>query len=213
VEGNAVTYTAVKGDTLSSTVSVNASTGQVTATPPAGYVGNMLVKVAVQAAPGQPNNTGDPADSQLVSIAVAPSAPTGLDLPTASDSGSSSTDNITNATSLSIQVGGVTNGAVVKLFNGTTLLGQATSTGTTVTIPLTNVTPGSYSLTATQTVSNIESDRSTALPIVVDTTAPVINSTAPTTARVGDAFSYNAGSPKRARRDSAMNSSRRPRAC
>ncbi len=196
VEGNAVTYTAVKGDSLSSTVSVNASTGLVTATPPAGYVGNMLVKVEARAASGQPNNTTDPADAQLISIAVAPTAPTGLDLPTAADSGSSGTDNITNVTSMSIQIGGVTNGAVVKLFNGTTLLGQATSTGTTVTIPLTNVAPGSYSLTATQTVSNLESDRSAALLVVVDTTAPVINSTAPTTARVGEQLSYNVGSPE-----------------
>ncbi|MFO0902620.1 MAG: tandem-95 repeat protein [Pirellulales bacterium] len=196
VEGNAVQYTAVKGDSLSSTVTVNATTGVVTATPPANYVGTMLVNVTVRAATGQPNNTADLADAEQVAITVAPSAPTGLDLPSAADTGSSTTDNITNVQSFSITVNGVTNGATVKLYNGTTLLGQATSTGTSVTIPLTNQAAGSYSLTATQTISNIESDRSAALPMVIDTTAPVINSTAPTTARVGEQLSYNVGSPE-----------------
>ncbi|MFO0818971.1 MAG: tandem-95 repeat protein [Pirellulales bacterium] len=191
VEGNAVTYTAVRGDNLSSTVTVNASTGLVTATPPTGYVGNMLVRVSVAAATGQPNTTSDKADAELVTIAVAPAAPTNLDLPTVADSGSSSTDNITSSTSFSITINGVTNGATVKLFNGSTELGQATATGTSATIPVTNLTPGSYSLTATQTVSSIESDRSAALQVVVDTTAPVISSTAPTTARVAEQYTYN----------------------
>ncbi|MEY4179864.1 MAG: hypothetical protein RLY70_3438 [Planctomycetota bacterium] len=194
VEGNAVVYTAAKGDSLSSTVSVNAATGQVTATPPAGYVGNMLVRAGVQAATGQPNDTGDKTDSQLVSIAVAPAAPTGLDLPTVSDLGSSSTDNITSATSMSIQVSGVTSGATVALFNGTTKLGEATASGTTVSIPLTNVAPGTYSLTAKQTVSGSTSDASTALQVVIDTTAPTISSFAVVTGRVGQAYSYNVAS-------------------
>jgi cyclophilin family peptidyl-prolyl cis-trans isomerase len=194
VEGNAVVYTAAKGDSLASTVSVNAATGQVTATPPAGYVGNMLVRVGVQAATGQPNDTGDKTDSQLVSIAVAPAAPTGLDLPTVSDLGSSSTDNITSATSMSIQVSGVTNGATVALFNGATKLGEATASGTTVSIPLSNVAAGTYSFTAKQTVSGSTSDASPALQVVIDTTAPTISSFAVVTGRVGQAYSYNVAS-------------------
>ncbi|MFM7071599.1 MAG: Ig-like domain-containing protein, partial [Planctomycetota bacterium] len=194
VEGNAVVYTAAKGDSLASTVSVNAATGQVTATPPAGYVGNMLVRVGVQAATGQPNDTGDKTDSQTVSIAVAPAAPTGLDLPTVSDLGSSSTDNITSATSMSIQVNGVANGATVALFNGATKLGEATASGTTVSIPLSNVAPGTYSLTAKQTVSGLTSDASAALQVVIDTTAPTISSFAVVTGRVGQAYSYNVAS-------------------
>ncbi|MFO0868679.1 MAG: tandem-95 repeat protein [Pirellulales bacterium] len=196
VEGNPVQYTATKGDSLASTISVNSSTGVVTAIPPSGYIGNMIVKVEVKAATGQPNNTGDPADAEFVTVQVAPSAPTNLDLPTVSDSGSSTTDNITNVSSFSVTIGGVTNGAQIKLFNGATLLGQTTSTGTTATIPLTNLAAGTYALTATQTVSDIESDRSGTLQVVVDTTAPVINSTAPTTARVGEALTYNTGSPE-----------------
>ncbi|MFM7071554.1 MAG: Ig-like domain-containing protein, partial [Planctomycetota bacterium] len=196
VEGNAVIYTATKGDSLQSTVSVNAATGQVTATPPAGFVGNMLVRVGVQAATGQPNDTGDKTDSQLVTIAVAPAAPTGLDLPTVSDLGSSSTDNITSATSMSIQVSGVTRGATVALFNGATKLGEATASGTTVSIPLTNVAPGTYSLTAKQTVSGATSDASPALQVVIDSTAPTISSLAVVTGRVGQAYSYNVASPE-----------------
>jgi cyclophilin family peptidyl-prolyl cis-trans isomerase len=196
VEGNAVNYTATKADSLQSTVTVNAATGQVTATPPAGYVGNMLVRVGVQSATGQPNDTGDKSDTQLVTIAVAPSAPTAIDLPTVSDLGSSSTDNITSATSMSLQVSGVSSGATVALFNGTTKLGEATATGTTVSIPLSNVAPGTYSLTAKQTVGGATSDASPALQVVIDTTAPTISSLAVVTARVGQAYSYNVASPE-----------------
>jgi len=108
--------------------------------------------------------------------------------------GSSSTDNITSATSMSIQVSGVTSGATVALFNGTTKLGEATASGTTVSIPLTNVAPGTYSLTAKQTVSGSTSDASTALQVVIDTTAPTISSFAVVTGRVGQAYSYNVAS-------------------
>ena len=196
VEGNAVQYTAVKGDSLTSTVTVNATTGAVSATPPANYIGTMLVNVSVKAATGQPNNTADLADAEQVAITVAPAAPTSVDLPAAADAGSSSTDNITNVTSFSLTINGVTNGSTVKLYNGNTVVGTATASGTSVTIPLTSLAAGSYTFSATQTVSNIESDRSTALSVVIDTTAPTINSTAPTTARVGDQLTYNVGSPE-----------------
>ncbi|HND54486.1 MAG TPA: peptidylprolyl isomerase, partial [Pirellulaceae bacterium] len=169
VEGNAVTYSAAKGDSLSSTVSVNATTGQVTATPPTDFVGVMKVRASVAAATGQPNDTGDKSDVQLVNVTVAPSAPTAVDLTSVSDTGLSNTDNITNLTAPTILITGVTNGSTVKLYNGTTLLGQTTSTGTSASITLSNLSAGSYLLTATQTVSDIESDRSASLNVVLDT--------------------------------------------
>ena len=194
VEGNAVTYTAVKGDSLNSTVTVNATTGQVTATPPTDFVGTMKVRVTVAAATGQPNDTQDKADAELVDVTVAPRAPTTVDLVTTNDSGSSQSDNITNVTSPTFSISGVTNGAVVKLFNGATLVGQATAAGTVVQITATNLNPGSYALRASQTLSNIESDFSPTLNVVIDTTSPSFSSTAPTTGKAGVAYEYNAQS-------------------
>ncbi|MFM7842987.1 MAG: Ig-like domain-containing protein [Planctomycetota bacterium] len=193
-EGNAVTYTAVKGDSLNSTVNVNASTGQVTATPPTDFIGTMKVRVTVAAASGQPNDTQDKADAELVDVTVAPKAPLGVDLVSTNDSGSSQTDNITNVTSPTFSISGVTNGATVKLFNGSTLVGQATASGTVVQITATNLSAGSYVLRASQTLSGVESDLSPALNMVIDTTAPSFSSTAPITAKVGEAYSYNAQS-------------------
>lgn len=193
VEGNAVTYTAVKADSNNSTVAVNATSGVVTVTPPAGFIGNLLVRATVAAASGQPNDTQDKSDIQTFSVAVAPTAPTGLDLPDLSDTGASVTDNVTKLTTPSITVNGVTSGATVKLYEGTTVVGQATATGTTVSItPTAALSAGAHVLNATQTVSGIESDASSTLTITIDTAGPTFTSTPPTTAKVNTAFSYDA---------------------
>jgi len=191
-EGNAVTYTAVKADSSSATVAVNATTGVVTVTPPTGFIGNLFVRATVAAATGQANDTLDKSDIQVFAVSVAPAAPSGLDLPVASDTGVSSTDNITNLVTPSITVNGVTNGATVKLFEGNTLLGQAVASGTSVTITPSTLTAGAHVLRATQTVSAVESDPSATLTVTVDTAAPSFTSTAPTTGKINTALSYDA---------------------
>ena len=61
-------------------------TGVVTVTPPAGFTGTLQVKVAALAAPGAPNDTFHPHDSEIVSIVVTPdprpwhNAPSPLDV-------------------------------------------------------------------------------------------------------------------------------------
>lgn len=176
----------------------------LTVTPSAGFVG--VIPVTVIAYTNDALLTGTTLtnalagqfdgqlDRQVLTLTVAPTAPT-VDLAAASDSGFSNTDNVTNVLRPSITINGVTNGAVVKLFDGNTQIGQATATGTSVTITLTSDLSASvHNLSATQTVNSIESDRSAAVPVTIDTTAPgEITPAAPTTAQVGTPYSYNAG--------------------
>lgn len=198
VEGDPVLFSGVKAGNVNYTFSVDSQTGQVTVTPPTDYVGTMQILLRVAAANG--SDTTDPYDSQLVSITVAPAAPAAVDLVAASDSGFSSTDNITNQTSLAFEVTGVTSGAQVRLYHGMTSIGEATASGTSVTITtssLSDLADGTYTLYATQTVSDLESDASAPLSITLDRTAPAaFTSTPPTTATVGVPMIYDAQHPE-----------------
>ncbi|MFN6050575.1 MAG: Ig-like domain-containing protein, partial [Planctomycetia bacterium] len=112
----------------------------------------------------------------------APSSPSGVDLQSSSDSGTSNSDNKTNATTLNFDVpipAGASVGDVIELYDGTTLVGSITldstilSTGT-VTFNLTGVTSGShnYTSTLTNTSSGLTSSPSPALVVDVSTTIP-----------------------------------------
>lgn len=200
VEGNAFYYDAVKpnDETVNYTVNVDHSTGLVTITPPAGFVGTFNVLVGVRGAEG--SNTSDAFDTQTIEVQVAPLAPTTPDLAAASDSGVSDADNITNASSHTFTVSGVTSGAIVKLYRGSTLLGQTTASGTAVSITTSNLATfadGVQSITATQTVGGVESEASAVLSVTLDRVAPVVlTSTPPTAAEVGVNLNYNAQHPE-----------------
>ncbi len=201
LESNAVKFAGLKSGSVNYTFTVNSTTGEVTVTPPAGFIGTMQLLVGVKAATDSStaltadSSSSSVYDKQLVTIQVGPAAPTAVDLQVASDSGYLNTDNLTRTNSLSFDVLGVTNGAVVKLYRGTTLLGSATATGSTVTITTTGLASlgdGTYNITATQTVSGMESVASTALAVTLDTTAPpIFTSTPPTVAPVGTLLTYN----------------------
>ncbi len=107
---------------------------------------------------------------------TAPSALGAPDLASGSDAGSSSTDNITNATTPSITGSGAEAGATVKLYDtdGTTLLGTATADGTgNWSITSSALSAGSHTLTTKVTdASGNTSAASTGLNVTVDTTAP-----------------------------------------
>jgi cyclophilin family peptidyl-prolyl cis-trans isomerase len=194
VEGNAIVYEAVKpaGNTVNYTLNVTPS-GLVTITPPANFIGTFDVVMRVRSAAGSADF-----DQQTVRVSVGPTTTPVLDLATGSDSGTSNTDNITNAGTLTFNVTNVTSGAVIKIYNGNTLLAQATASGTTATIStaaLSALGSGTYSLSATQTVNGAESDKGEVLSVTFDNTAPgAFTSTAPTEATVGTALTYNAQS-------------------
>ena len=193
-EGDAVNYAATSAGSVTSTVQVGTTSGLVTVTPPANFVGTAQVNVSVTNAPGTPNGTADKFDSELVNVTVAPLAPTSVSLAAASDTGLSSSDSITNKTNgLQFTVNGVTSGATVKLFDGSTLIGSASASGTSVTITATTaLSDAVHSVMATQTVNSVDSTSSPALNVTVDTTPPAFTSTPPATAKAGTQLSYQA---------------------
>ena len=108
---------------------------------------------------------------------VAPSAPSTPDLDSASDTGTSNSDNITNATRPTF-TGTAEAGATVTLYDsdGTTVLGTAIATG-----GVWSITPGSAMSAGVHTVRAKATDAagntsaaSATLSITIDTTAPTI---------------------------------------
>lgn len=202
VEGDPIFYSATKIGSVNYSVSVNNTTGLVTVTPPAGFVGSFQVEVSAKAASQQ--GTSDPGqqitDVQKVTINIGSAAPTGIDLLAASDTGISNTDNVTNASALSFSVSGLVIGATVKIYDGNTVVGQAVASNATETITISSasLSQGVHQFSATQTVSGgSESAHSPQLAVTFDTTAPVaITSMPPTTATVGVPLTYNAQHPE-----------------
>jgi cyclophilin family peptidyl-prolyl cis-trans isomerase len=198
VEGDPIFYDATKIGSVNYTVAVDHSTGLVTVTPPAGFVGSFQVQVSAKALAQQntPDSGQSITDVQKVTVNVLPLAPTGLDLLAGSDTGISSTDNITNASSLQFQMGGVSNGAIVRLYEGNTVLAQATAADTTAVITLNNIASlgqGVHNFTVSQSVSGQESAKSSALSVTYDATPPgAFTSTAPTTGEAGTLYTYDA---------------------
>ena len=110
---------------------------------------------------------------QTVDIAVdtvAPGAPNVPDLNAASDIGFSSTDNITNDTTPTLDLSGF--GTYYRLFRGSTQLSgdYATAASFTEASPLTDGSH-SYTLRAVDAAGNVSAD-SSALSVTVDTVAP-----------------------------------------
>ena len=108
-------------------------------------------------------------------LAAPPAAPAAPDLNAASDSGSSSTDNITNiATPTFTGTGGIA-GQPVNLYDGTTLIGTTVaSAGGTWSITSSALGDGVHNINATVTDSNGNpSLASASLQVTIDTTAPV----------------------------------------
>ena len=107
----------------------------------------------------------------IVTPATTPSVP---DLATASDSGASSTDNVTNITT-PIFTGTATAGTVVTLYDGAVVIGTATATGGSWSITAPKLADGIHSITATATdaAGNVSAP-SAALGVTIDTVAPTM---------------------------------------
>ncbi|MBD1581572.1 tandem-95 repeat protein [Pseudoalteromonas sp. S16_S37] len=119
---------------------------------------------------------------------VAPNAPSTPDLDSGSDSGASSTDNITNDATPTFS-GTAESGSTVTLYSdqvggGATSIGSATATGGNWQITTSTLASGvAHSITAKATDSaNNTSASSSALSVTIDTTAPTTPSTPDLTA-------------------------------
>ena len=130
-------------------------------------------------------------------------APSGIDLLASSDTGSADDDNLTRrnnadqASILQFQVSGVTVGATVQIFDGTTMIGSAVATAGTVTVTTNGthtLTDGTHNITAVQALGGT-SDPTSALEVTIDATPPSgLTNQVPDTAEVGVAFSFDASS-------------------
>jgi hypothetical protein len=112
-----------------------------------------------------------PASTALSVTLDTTAAPPVVDLNAASDSGASNTDNVTNATSRTIDLTGVEAGATVTLLRNGTMVGTRTGNGSIVdSAP---VADGTLMYTATQTdlAGNISAP-SAALAVTLKTAAP-----------------------------------------
>lgn len=141
-------------------------------------------------------------DFGLVTLA----APTGIDLVAATDSGSSSTDNITSFNNSTSQkapqftVSGVLAGATVQILSDGVAIGQATvpaggnGTITVTANGTTTISEGTHTITAAQTLNGSTGTMVAAsgLTFKVDTTGPQFTSTAPLTANIDVAINYDA---------------------
>jgi cyclophilin family peptidyl-prolyl cis-trans isomerase len=161
-------------------MTINATTGEINWTPAANQAGTYNYEVRATNTSGNsatPNRTMQ----FSVTLAGAVSVPTAVDLAAASDSGSNNSDNLTNVTLPQFTVTGVTSGAVVRLYNGNNVIGQATASGSTVTITATTaLTSGSNNITATQQPSGgQETGKSASLLVTFDNTIPGNFSTTP----------------------------------
>ena len=136
-----------------------------------GAVGNRLATTANGAAPAASGTGGGTV------AADPPGAPSAPDLDAASDTGSSSSDNVTRLNELSFS-GTAPAGATIRLYSSLSgLIGSGTATGGGAWTVSTAGTPGSlaeglHQITATASDANGESAASPALAVTVDQTAP-----------------------------------------
>src|SRR5258708_27864428 len=108
---------------------------------------------------------------------TAPGAPGAPDLTTASDSGASSTDNLTNGAAATY-TGTAEAGSTVTLFDGASSVGQAVATGGSYTITSSALADGAHTLTATPTdPARNTGPASISLVVTIDTSAPNAPST------------------------------------
>ena len=158
VEGNPIVYlfNEPSDPTMDADINLNTGAGTLTTSSP-NAVGVKSIFVGVA------SNQNGPYDTQAVPIFINPTAPTGVTLLATSDTGGSNADHITRldnsgpANTLQFQVTGVVSGRLVQLFDGDTLIGQATASGTSVTVTTNGtaaLSSGVHSITAKQVLTN-----------------------------------------------------------
>lgn len=110
-----------------------------------------------------------------------PSAPTSVSLTTATDTGRSRTDGVTNVTAVSV-TGTAEDASVVTLFDNDTEIAGATGTASTGTFTIaTTLATGSHAITAKATdAAGNTGDPSLILPVTVDQVAPTVISVSST---------------------------------
>lgn len=136
-------------------------------------------------------------DQIVIRYDALPPAPTGLVLASVSDSGASSSDRITRETNWQIQVSGIFPGSQVELRSGATVLGQATSSGSTVNIAVdvSSLSDGVTNIIAFQSAGGLTSPASSSLAVTLDRAGPQFTLT-PRAAIAGQNYSFDVSAPE-----------------
>ena len=197
-EAQSVVYEATRRGSVDYQFNVNATTGVLSVTAPANFTGAFELTAGVRATDQASVTTGDTFDTQVLrfNVAAAITAPTSVDLASVSDTGTSDSDNVTNAATMQFVVAGTTAGATVNLRVGDQIVGTAVATGATTTITTTLVSQlgnGTRNIAATQTQSGATSSASPALSVSYDSTPPaaIPASGLPTAANVGSTLNFD----------------------
>ena len=119
-------------------------------------------------------NVGGTSAALSITIDTTPPAISPPDMTAASDSGLSSTDNITNIASPTF-TGTAEAGSLVELLDGSTVVGSATATTGNWSITASSLSEGVHSLTARATDAAGNQATSAALSVTIDTTNPAIS--------------------------------------
>jgi hypothetical protein len=146
-----------------------------------GYSGDGTINIDISAANDIQDASGNPlsnlvvvgADESFTIDTTPDAAPATPDLATASDTGSSSSDNVTTDTTPSFTLSCVTGSTVTIYNNGTPLTPTGVCSGGTITLTPT-LTEGTHSITATQTdtAGNTSATSAPVLVVIIDATAP-----------------------------------------
>ena len=189
--GDSHTYALVSGAGSTDNGSFKINGNALRATTPSGIASGTR-SVRIQTNDG---NGGTYAEAFTITVTddLAPPAPSTPDLASASDSGFSNTDNITQDTTPTLN-GTAEAGSTVRLYDtdGTTLLGSTTATGGNWSITTSVIAQGAHTLTATATdAANNTSVASAGLTVTIDTTAPVITSSTSVSLTYGSAPTYS----------------------
>jgi hypothetical protein len=176
----------LSGATASSGGTNIAPGGSITYTPAAGYAGSDTFTVKI--------SDGTATATRTVTVNVKPSTPSAPDLASASDSGASSTDNVTNAASLSFSGSGASGDSAssVRVFidqngNGTYDAGTDTNGTAVMTngawtvagLSTSGIADGTYNVYAQTTSASggLVSALSAPLSVTIDHTAPAMTIT------------------------------------
>jgi len=154
--------------------------GKLVYTPVANAPGSPSFSFQVQDNGGTANGGSDLSAAKTftfnVSDATPPAAPSTPDLVTASDSGSSNTDDLTNVTTPTF-TGTAEAGSTVTIYSDGVAVGSGTAAGGTYTIAATTaLTTGTHSITAKATdAAGNTSAASGGLSVKIDATAPTVS--------------------------------------
>jgi gliding motility-associated-like protein len=171
----------VTGGTLGA-ISGSGFTRTATFTPTAGInAGTASITVAAATYTDVAGNNGGAGTTPALTFDTSnPAAPSTPVLATASDSGVSNSDNITNVTT-PVFTGTAEPGSTVTLYDtdGVTVIGTGIATGGNWSITATTLSPGVHTVMAkaTDAAGNV-SPASTGLAVTIDTSIPVISSIA-----------------------------------